>query len=318
MSIFLGGGNNFFGGTAGNDTVFAVGGADTILGNDGRDILYGGTGADTLYGGAGNDILFGEAGNDHLYGGAGDDVFVEAAGGGADTIGDFTDGSDRLDVRPLNYHNVSELIASGGSFNANGGNALITFAGAGPSAVLNGISTPQLTGSDFVFLGTGLTFTLTAGNDVQGGDIHADQMYGANGNDVLNGWFGDDTLYGGDGNDVLVGWGDFDTLYGHRRDVPGYAAALESFDRRLPEAFARLREGDLLLLTADHGCDPTWHGTDHTRERVPIVGLVPGLPGGDVGLRTTFADIGETVAEHLGLPPGRHGRSFRATLAGHA
>ena len=66
--------------------------------------------------------------------------------------------------------------------------------------------------------------------------------------------------------------------------------------------------GDLLLLTADHGCDPTWRGTDHTRERVPVFGIAPGLPGGDVGLRTTFADIGETVAEHLGLAPGRTAR----------
>lgn len=121
-----------------------------------------------------------------------------------------------------------------------------------------------------------------------------------------------------DGDLVFANFVDFDSLYGHRRDVPGYAAALESFDRRLPEALSRLREGDLLLLTADHGCDPTWKGTDHTRERVPIIGLAPGLAGGDVGLRATCADIGETVAEHLGLPPGRHGRSFRATLEGHA
>ena len=103
---------------------------------------------------------------------------------------------------------------------------------------------------------------------------------------------------------------DFDTLFGHRRDIAGYAAALEAFDRRLPEALALLRPGDLLLLTADHGCDPSWRGSDHTRERVPIFGSAPGLPGGDVGLRKTFADIGETVAEHLGLPPGRHGASF--------
>jgi len=122
----------------------------------------------------------------------------------------------------------------------------------------------------------------------------------------------------GDGELVFANFVDFDTLFGHRRDVAGYAAALESFDRRLPEAFARLREGDLLLLTADHGCDPTWPGTDHTRERVPIIGLIPGRAGGDVGLHPTFADIGETVAEHLGLPPGRHGTSFFAALGGHA
>ncbi len=121
-----------------------------------------------------------------------------------------------------------------------------------------------------------------------------------------------------DGDLVFANFVDFDTLFGHRRDVAGYAAALEAFDRRVPEALALLQPGDLLLLTADHGCDPTWSGTDHTRERVPIFGCAPGLTGGDAGLRRTFADIGETVAEHLGLPPGRHGSSFLETLNHHA
>jgi phosphopentomutase len=121
-----------------------------------------------------------------------------------------------------------------------------------------------------------------------------------------------------DGDLVFANFVDFDTNFGHRRDVAGYAAALEAFDRRLPEAIERLRPGDLLLLTADHGCDPTWHGTDHTRERVPIFGMIPGAPGGSVGLRPTFADIGETVAAHLGLQKGSHGTSFAGTIAGHA
>lgn len=118
----------------------------------------------------------------------------------------------------------------------------------------------------------------------------------------------------GDGDLVFANFVDFDMHFGHRRDVPGYAAALEEFDRRLPEAIARLRSGDLLLLTADHGCDPTWTGTDHTRERVPVFGTGPGLAPAAIGLRNTFADIGETIAEHLGLPPGLHGTSFRALL----
>jgi phosphopentomutase len=118
----------------------------------------------------------------------------------------------------------------------------------------------------------------------------------------------------GDGDLVFANFVDFDSLYGHRRDVPGYAAALEAFDRRLPEAFAKLRAGDLLILTADHGNDPTWRGTDHTRERVPVIGTGPGLRNGSIGLRPTFADIGETVAEHLGLKPGPHGISFYATI----
>lgn len=122
----------------------------------------------------------------------------------------------------------------------------------------------------------------------------------------------------GDGDLVFANFVDFDSLYGHRRDVAGYAAALEAFDQRLPEALARLRHGDLLLITADHGCDPTWRGSDHTRERVPIIGLAPGEAGGAVGLRPTFADIGETVAEHLGLPAGAHGTSFRSAISHHA
>ena len=111
---------------------------------------------------------------------------------------------------------------------------------------------------------------------------------------------------------------DFDSEYGHRRDVAGYAAALEAFDRRLPEVLRRLRGGDMLVLTADHGNDPSWRGTDHTRERVPIIGAGPRLKPANVGLRPVFADIGETVAEHLGLAPGRHGTSFYRQIAADA
>ena len=120
------------------------------------------------------------------------------------------------------------------------------------------------------------------------------------------------------GDLVFANFVDFDTVYGHRRDVAGYAAALEAFDRRLPEAFKRMRAGDMLILTADHGCDPTWRGTDHTRERVPVIGTGPDLAAGSIGLRKTYADIGETVAAHLGLPAGRHGTSFLDRLVGHA
>jgi phosphopentomutase len=121
----------------------------------------------------------------------------------------------------------------------------------------------------------------------------------------------------GDGDLVFANFVDFDTNFGHRRDVPGYAAALEAFDARLPEVLALLKDGDMLLLTADHGCDPTWKGTDHTRERIPVIGTGPGLKPGSVGVRPTFSDIGETVAAHLGLAPGRYGTSFR-TLLTHA
>ncbi|WP_062233899.1 phosphopentomutase [Aureimonas sp. N4] len=114
----------------------------------------------------------------------------------------------------------------------------------------------------------------------------------------------------GDGDLVFANFVDFDMIYGHRRDVPGYAKALEEFDARLPELEALLRPGDLAILTADHGCDPTYPGTDHTREHVPILGFGPGMEPRAIGLRPSFADIGESVAAHLGLPAGAHGRSF--------
>jgi phosphopentomutase len=121
-----------------------------------------------------------------------------------------------------------------------------------------------------------------------------------------------------DGDIVFANFVDFDSSFGHRRDVAGYAAALEAFDRRLPEALAQMKPGDLLVLTADHGCDPTWRGTEHTRERVPVLATGSGLTAGSAGVRDTFADIGETVAAHLGLAPGEHGRSFLADGSPHA
>jgi phosphopentomutase len=112
------------------------------------------------------------------------------------------------------------------------------------------------------------------------------------------------------GDLVFTNFVDFDMIYGHRRDVPGYAAALEAFDLMLPEVHRRLEPGDMVILTADHGCDPTWRGTDHTRERVPIMCFGPGIRSRSIGLRSTYADIGETIAAHLGIPAGRHGWSF--------
>ncbi|MEP3428416.1 MAG: phosphopentomutase [Roseibium sp.] len=113
-----------------------------------------------------------------------------------------------------------------------------------------------------------------------------------------------------DGDLIFANFIDFDSLYGHRRDVQGYAAALEHFDKRLPEMIDKLKDGDLLLLTADHGCDPTWKGTDHTREHVPVIGTGPGVSAKAIGGRKTFADIGESVADHLGVASGPNGTSF--------
>jgi phosphopentomutase len=110
-----------------------------------------------------------------------------------------------------------------------------------------------------------------------------------------------------DGALVMTNFVDFDMLYGHRRDVSGYAAALERFDARLPEIMSRMRKDDLMILTADHGNDPLWRGTDHTREQAPVLLWSPGIFPGYGGRRGSFADIGETVASHLGLAEGPHG-----------
>ena len=106
-----------------------------------------------------------------------------------------------------------------------------------------------------------------------------------------------------DGGMLMTNFVDFDTEFGHRRDPIGYGGALEAFDAELPRLFARLRAGDLLVLTADHGNDPTWRGTDHTREQVPVMSYMRGLQPGSFGLRQSFADIGQTIARHLGLGP---------------
>lgn len=103
---------------------------------------------------------------------------------------------------------------------------------------------------------------------------------------------------------------DFDTLYGHRRDVAGYARALEAFDQMLPKILAELEQDDILILTADHGCDPTWPGTDHTREYVPILMYGKNLPAHNLGRRKTFADIGQSIADLFGLEPMDYGTSM--------
>ncbi len=100
---------------------------------------------------------------------------------------------------------------------------------------------------------------------------------------------------------------EFDSLYGHTRDVAGYARALERFDRLAGDVLARLRPGDMLLITADHGNDPTAPGTDHTRERVPV--LVAGKGAGEIGL-CAFSDVAASIAVHLGVPAQGPGRSF--------
>ncbi|MGU3325681.1 phosphopentomutase [Methylobacterium mesophilicum] len=113
-----------------------------------------------------------------------------------------------------------------------------------------------------------------------------------------------------EGGLIFVNLVDFDTEHGHRRDVPGYAAELEAFDGRIPEILSALGPGDLAVITADHGNDPTWPGTDHTREQVPVLAFGPGIASRSIGRRDTFADIGATLAAHLGLAWDGAGRSF--------
>jgi len=114
----------------------------------------------------------------------------------------------------------------------------------------------------------------------------------------------------GDRSIVFTNFVDFDMLYGHRRDVDGYAAALEYLDQRLPEILEKMGEGDLLVLCADHGCDPTWPGSDHTREHIPVLAYGAGVTPGSMGRRDTFADIGQSIATHFQLSPMDYGVSF--------
>ena len=109
---------------------------------------------------------------------------------------------------------------------------------------------------------------------------------------------------------IFTNFVDFDMLYGHRRDVTGYALALEAFDRRLPELQACLKTNDLVLATADHGCDPTYPGHDHTREHVPVLVSGPHCCPAQLGERQGFADMGQTLAAHFGLDPMNTGTSF--------
>ncbi|MCD8502378.1 MAG: phosphopentomutase [Bacillaceae bacterium] len=110
---------------------------------------------------------------------------------------------------------------------------------------------------------------------------------------------------------------DFDAKYGHRRDPIGYGKALEEYDARLTEVFEKLQKDDLLIITADHGNDPIHHGTDHTREYVPLLVYTKEMTSGkDLGIRNTFADVGATIAENFNVTLPKHGESFLSLLRG--
>jgi phosphopentomutase len=149
-----------------------------------------------------------------------------------------------------------------------------------------------------LFASRGLTHAIHTRSDEHGMDVVLEQMSST------------------DRGLIFVNLVDFDTQYGHRNDVPGYAANLERFDLRLAEVLSRLRDTDLLIVTADHGNDPATPSTDHSREHVPL--LVAGAavrPGVDLGTRRTFADVGQTLAEIFGLEPMPAGTSFWQQIA---
>ena len=157
----------------------------------------------------------------------------------------------------------------------------------------------------------------------QGGKVHAigkvadiyahqgiSELIKATGNDNLFSETLNVTQRAKDKSLVFTNFVDFDSSYGHRRDVAGYAKALEHFDRRLPEFEALMQPGDIAIIAADHGCDPTWPGSDHTREHIPVLMFGPDVEPGSIGKRETFADIGQTIAMHLEIEPLKVGTAF--------
>lgn len=145
-------------------------------------------------------------------------------------------------------------------------------------------------------------------------DIYANngitKLVKANGNEALFRAFINEAKDAPDKSLTFVNLVDFDMVYGHRRDIPGYAKALEDFDSWLPEFEKIMLPDDICVITADHGCDPTWLGSDHTREFVPVIAFGPSVKAGPIGIRETFADIGQTISKHLGLSGLQYGKEF--------
>lgn len=163
----------------------------------------------------------------------------------------------------------------------------------------NGVRTVSIGKVDDLFAGRGLDETVHTTSNREG--IEA----------IL------DRAQNGGGGFIMANLVDFDTLYGHRQDAEGFAAALEEFDAALPRVLSVLRKDDLLLITADHGNDPTDRSTDHSREYVPVLSFSPSGSGGvDLGVRTSFSDAGKTVAEFFGVSNTLAGESFLSLVAG--
>jgi phosphopentomutase len=143
-----------------------------------------------------------------------------------------------------------------------------------------------------IFAGSGITRSIRSKSNREGMDVLLKQL--------------DDCERGL----IFVNLVEFDMLYGHRRDPAGYAKCLHEFDLQFAEMIPKLKETDLLMITADHGLDPTFRGTDHTREMVPILSYNPGSPGVSLGTRDTFADMGVTACAALGVPSPHAGKGW--------
>jgi phosphopentomutase len=149
-----------------------------------------------------------------------------------------------------------------------------------------------------IFAGRGLTFTIHSEGNRDGMHLTLEALA---------------TL---DRGLLFVNLVDFDMLYGHRNDAAGFARALGEMDRWLPELEAALRPDDAVFITADHGNDPTTPGTDHTREQVPLLAFGPAVQPARLGTRASFCDLGQTIAEGLGVAPLARGESFLSALRG--
>ena len=144
-----------------------------------------------------------------------------------------------------------------------------------------------------IFAGSGITEAKHTKNNMNGVDVTIEYIKDS----------GDRTL-------IFTNLVEFDSTWGHRRDALGYGKGLEEFDKRLPEIIEAMQEEDLLIINADHGCDPTYKGTDHTREYVPLLAYSKSLKSVNLGTLKSFADIGQSVADYLGAEPIRNGESF--------
>ncbi|HAG11275.1 MAG TPA: phosphopentomutase [Desulfotomaculum sp.] len=186
------------------------------------------------------------------------------------------------------------FIGRPGSFHRTAGRHDYSLAPTGPTLldmlVERGLAVLAVGKIEDIFAGKGITRAVHTVNNMDGIDQTIKMMQGS------------------ERGLIFTNLVDFDMVYGHRNDVRGYADALEAFDRRLPEIISSLRDDEVLIITADHGCDPTTPGTDHTREYVPLLAAgAPVLPGISLGTRETFADLAASVAEMFGfgMPSGR-------------